>query len=173
LVDYSRCASDLVVRFVRTGGDAGDVGCASGYNEIRVVEHYPTNLEAVEVLPGVAAGARGQAVIAAANTMADMMARWYSMFGEDGVGLRGGTFHTTGLTNVGFKMSGLKWVDDLEVSGSVRWDRATGAITGEVTMAGVVVGSLTITWNDWEPLAQAHAVGVVDGKRVDWWFAAP
>jgi hypothetical protein len=105
--------------------------------------------------------------------MADMMARWYSMFGEDGVGLRGGTFHTTGLTNVGFKMSGLKWVDDLEVSGTVRWDRATGAITGEVTMAGVVAGSLTITWNDWEPLAQAHAVGVVDGKRVDWWFAAP
>ena len=173
LVDYSRCASDLVVQFVQTGGDAGDVSCAAGYNEIRVVEHFPTNLEEVEVPAGVVAGIRGQAVVAAANTVADMMTRWYSMFGEDGVGLRGGTFHTTGLTNVGFKMSKLKWVDDLGVSGTVRWDRATGAIVGEVTMVGAITGTLTITWNDWHPLAQAHAVGVVGGERVDWWFAAP
>lgn len=89
LVDYSRCASDLVVRFVRTGGDAGDVSCATGYNEIRVVEHFPATLDAVEALPDVGTGARGQAVIAAANTMADMMSRWYSMYGEDVVGLRG------------------------------------------------------------------------------------
>jgi pimeloyl-ACP methyl ester carboxylesterase len=173
LVDYSRCASDLVVRFVQTGGDAGDVSCAAGYNEIRVVEHFPATLDAVEVLPGVGTGAQGQAVIAAAHTMADMMSRWYSMYGEDGVGLRGGSFHTTGLTNVGFKMRDLKWVDDLEVNGTVRWDRATGAIIGEVTVTGAVSGSLSIRWNDWHPLAQAHAVGVVDGKRVNWWFAAP
>jgi hypothetical protein len=70
-------------------------------------------------------------------------------------------------------MSALKWVDDLEVSGNVRWDRATGAITGDVTLTGAVNGSLTISWNDWHPLAQAHAVGVVDGKRVNWWFPAP
>ncbi len=173
LADYSRCASDLVIRFVRTGGDAGDVSCATEYNEIRVVEHFPTTLDAVDVPAGVGTGTGGQAVIAAANTMADMMTRWYSMYGEDGVGLRGGTFHTTGLTNVGFKMSELSWVDDLAVSGTVRWDRAPGAITGEVTMTGAVAGSLTISWNDWHPLAQAHAVGVVDGKRVNWWFPAP
>ncbi|MEX0667925.1 MAG: alpha/beta hydrolase, partial [Acidimicrobiia bacterium] len=173
LADYSRCASDLVIRFVRTGGDAGDTGCATGYNEIRVVEQFPSTLEGVDLLEGVRTGPRGQAVIAAANTMADMMTRWYSMYGEEGVGLRGGTFRTSGLTNVGFKMNDLKWVDDLEVSGSVRWDRATGAITGDVTMTGAVTGSLTISWNDWHPLAQAHAVGVVGGKRVNWWFAAP
>ena len=173
LVDYSRCASDLVVRFVQSGGDAGDVGCASGYNEIRVVEHFPTTLEAVDVPAGVGTGAGGQAVVAAAHTMADMMTRWYSMVGEDGVGLRGGRFHTTGLTDVAFKMSKLLWVDDLSVGGTVRWDRATGAIVGHVTMKGAIAGTLTITWNDWQPLAQAHAVGVVDGQRIDWWFAAP
>jgi len=173
LVDYSRCASDLVVRFVRTGGNAGDVSCATGYNEIRVVEHFPATLAEVDVPAGVGPGVEGQAVIAAANTMADMMTRWYSMFGEDGVGLRGGTFHTTGLTNVSFKMNELKWVDDLGVSGTVRWDRATGAITGHITMTGTVAGSLTITWNDWHPLAQAHAVGVVDGQRATWDFPAP
>jgi pimeloyl-ACP methyl ester carboxylesterase len=173
LVDYSRCASDLVVRFVQTGGDAGNVSCAAGYNEIRVVEQFPTTLGEVEVPAGVGAGTRGQAVVAAANTMADMMTRWYSMFGEDGVGLRGGTFHTTGLTSVGFKMSELKWVDDLGLSGTVRWDRATGAIVGEVTMGGAIAGTLTISWNDWHPLAQAHAVGVVGGERVDLTFAAP
>ncbi|HUP17168.1 MAG TPA: hypothetical protein VM848_14100 [Acidimicrobiia bacterium] len=70
-------------------------------------------------------------------------------------------------------MSALKWVDDLEVNGTVRWARATGAIIGEVTMTGAVAGSLTISWNDWHPLGQAHAVGFVDGKRVNWWFAAP
>lgn len=173
LVDYSRCASDLVVRFVETGGDAGDTSCAATYNEIRVVEHFPLTLEEVDLLPGVGTDARGQAAIAAANTVADMMTRWYSMYGEEGVGLRGGTFTTTGLTNVRFKMDDMKWVDDLEVRGSVRWDRANGAIVAYVNLAGAATGSLTISWNDWRSLAQAHAVGIVDGKKVDWWFAAP
>jgi pimeloyl-ACP methyl ester carboxylesterase len=173
LVDYSRCASDLVIRYVETGGEAGDTSCASGYNEIRVVEHFPSTLGAVELLDGVGVGVRGQAVVAAAHTLADMMTRWYSMYGVEGVGLRGGTFRTTGLTNVGFRMSDLKWVEDLAVSGTVRWDRSTGNFSGDVTLTGAVTGSLTISWNDWHPLAQAHAVGVVGGQRVDWWFAAP
>jgi len=173
LSDFSRCASDIVLRFVRTGGDPGDTGCASRYNEIRTVEHFARQLADIEKAPGLGTGRRGRAVLAAAHTIADMIARWYSMYGEEGVGLRGGSFTTSGLNRVRFRMDGLRWVEDLEVSGTARWDRATGAIIADLDLSGGASGRLTLSWNDWRPLAKAHAVGTVEGKRVNWWFAAP
>ena len=47
LGDYSRCASDLVINYVDSGGDAGDTSCAGEYNEVRTVEEFPQVLAAV------------------------------------------------------------------------------------------------------------------------------
>jgi hypothetical protein len=64
-------------------------------------------------------------------------------------------------------------VDDLEVSGTARWSRYNGSFVANVEISGAATGSLTISWNDWRTTAQAHAVGSVDGRQVNWWFAAP
>jgi hypothetical protein len=45
-----------------------------------------------------------------------------------GVGLRGGTFHTRGYSDVFFRLNGIHWVDEVAVSGHAEWDRTTGLI---------------------------------------------
>jgi hypothetical protein len=44
------------------------------------------------------------------------------------VGLRGGTFHTRGYSDVFFRLNGIHWVDEVAVSGHAEWDRTTGLI---------------------------------------------
>jgi hypothetical protein len=95
------------------------------------------------------------------------------MYGEEGVGLRGGTFTTTGLDRVRFVLDELAWVANLRVSGRVAWDRTTGASHATLRLSGAASGWLALAWNDWEPLAEAHVRGRVGGRRVDVSIAAP
>ena len=172
LDDHGRCASDIVIRYVSTGGDAGDTSCASAYNEVRVVEDFPRRLADVMPLPGVD-GSTGRTAIAAANTVADMLNRWLSMYGTRGVGLRGGSFVTTGLDHVRLRMDHLRWVDDVAVSGEVEWNRGDGAIRATVTLSGTVDGHLVLAWNDWEQHAAISVRGTVHGHPVSYRFPAP
>lgn len=79
----------------------------------------------------------------------------------------------TGLDDVSFEMDGLRWVDDLRVSGRVRWDRTTGEASATMRLAGAGGGSLEATWNDWETQAEAHVTGRVGGRAVDVSVPAP
>ncbi len=173
LADFSRCASDIAVRFVETGGDAGDTSCAADYQEVRTVEEFPERLQDVTPAPGAGIDRTAKVVTAAVQTVGDMIARWWSMYGEAGVGLRGGSFTTTGLDDVSFEMDDLRWVDDLRVSGRVRWDRTTGEASATMRLAGAGGGSLQATWNDWEVQAEAHVTGRVGGRAVDVLVPAP
>jgi pimeloyl-ACP methyl ester carboxylesterase len=173
LADYSRCTSDIVVRFVTTGGDAGDTSCARRYNEVRTVEEFPRRLAEVTPARGAGRGRRAKVVTAAVQTVGDMTARWWSMFGEEGVGLRGGTFTTTALDRPRFTMRDLAWVEDLQVSGRVRWDRTTGAASATLRLSGAMSGRLSVTWNDWDRHAKARVRGRVAGRRVDVSIDAP
>jgi pimeloyl-ACP methyl ester carboxylesterase len=167
--DFGRCTSDIVVRFARTHS-AGDTSCAREYQEARLVEKFAKRAEGLS-LP---AGGRGTAMVAA-MTVADVMARWWNQFGYSGVGLQGGTFTTEGLKDVSWDLKGLRYVRDVEVSGHVMWSRANGAIVADVTVGGTGVkrGRLTLTWNDWDQLAKARAVGRVAGREVNLRFLAP
>jgi pimeloyl-ACP methyl ester carboxylesterase len=174
LADYSRCASDIVVRFVARGGDAGDMSCARQYNEVRTVDEFPVRLADVTPLTrGTGSGRRAQVVTAAAQTVGDMFARWWSMFGEEGVGLRGGAFTTTGLDRVKFVLHDLAWVRDLHVSGRGRWDRTTGDAGATLRLSGAATGRLTLTWNDWDRHARARVDGRVGGTEVHASVPAP
>jgi hypothetical protein len=70
-------------------------------------------------------------------------------------------------------MDRLRWVEDLRVSGTVRWNRFTGAVIARVELAGASSGLLTISWNDWERSAEARARGTVGAERIDVRFPAP
>lgn len=170
LDDFGRCASAIVVRFVRSGGNAGDTSCTSGYNEMRVVDRFAAR--AVGLGP-MSPGRR--TALVAANSVADVIARWFVMYGYRGVGLRGGRFSTTGLVHVGFTLHGIRWVRDGAVSGRVTWDRTDGAIRANVTVdgSGVAPGHLILRWNDWTPLATATARGTVGGRTIHISFPAP
>jgi hypothetical protein len=169
LGDRHRCASTIVLRFVRTLA-TGDTSCASGYPEVRAVDAFARSAADVD-----AGSTARRAAIVAGNTVADVLARWYAMSGYDGVGLRGGSFSATGTDVLGWTLRGVRWVEDVAVSGTVTWDRTSGAIRADVRLSGggVPSGRLVLRWNDLEPLARAHARGRIGSITVSLGFAAP
>ncbi len=167
--DFDRCASLIVRRFMRNL-DAGDTSCASKYNEIRLVERFGKKAGSLEWGTPKQTTAR-----VAAATVADVIARWWSMGGFKGVGLRGGTFQTAGNDHVSFDLDAVRWVDDVAVSGSVTWNRTTGAIDAavKITGKGAVAGTLALSWNDWHQIALATAGGTLGGDPFGANFPAP
>lgn len=172
LADYSRCASDIVVEFVRTRSP-GDTSCASEYQAVRTTDEFPQRLDDVVTPVGAGSDRHRLVASAAAATVGDVFPRWFAMFGFEGVGLRGGTFTTSGLDRVRFRLDGLRWVDDLEVSGRVTWNRPTGAVGAEVTCSGAAECRLAIEWNYDAAGAVATVTGRIDGERVALTVPAP
>jgi len=169
LGDFGRCASVIVQRFVRTRAP-GDTTCAGEYNETRLVDYFPRR---TTDMPGSTEDRK--IARATAATAADVIARWWTMLGTEGVGLRGGTFTTWGDPEVRFRLRQVEWVDDLEVNGKVTWQRDTGAIAAKLVgrRADGTVARLTMTWNDWEPQARARIEGKVARRPISLTVPAP
>jgi pimeloyl-ACP methyl ester carboxylesterase len=169
LGDFSRCASDIVVRFVQTRSP-GDTSCSRKYAENRLVDTFARR---VADMPGSTDDRK--VARATAATAADVVARWWSMLGYDGVGLRGGTFTTAGDTKVRFRLQQVRWVEDLTVQGLVTWQRDTGDIQASLVAkrSNGTVARLTLGWNDWEPHATALVIGKVDRRPLTATFPAP
>jgi hypothetical protein len=169
LGDFNRCASLIVRRFVETLS-AGDTSCASQYNPVRLVNRFAERASNL----GIGNGRRRAAVVAS-DTVADIVARWWGNYSGQGVGLRGGTFHTRGYSDVFFRLNGIRWVADVAVSGHAEWDRTNGRIHATVSVSGpgAAAGSLRMTWNDWDQRPQAEVHGTLDGQRVAYSFLAP
>jgi pimeloyl-ACP methyl ester carboxylesterase len=168
LGDRHRCASRIVLRFVRTL-DAGDTSCASEYAEVRAVDAFAVRAAEIDGSPG------RRAAVVAASTVADVVARWGGMGGYEGVGLRGGTFTTRGSALVTWRLEEVRWVEDVAVSGTASWNRRTGSIRALVTLAGPGAheGWLRLRWNDLEPLARADVRGRLGGEAVEMEIPAP
>ena len=161
LEDTNGCAAGIVLRFVRTLS-AGNTSCASWYPEIHVVDSFPLHASA---LPGPVAR---RAALVAADTIGDVLARWETMSGSHGVGLRGGTFTATGDAHRRWTLHGVRWVSDVAVSGTIRLQAHAGALHAVLTLSGTGVPNahLDLRWNTWAPLARARVKGVVGGQRV-------
>jgi pimeloyl-ACP methyl ester carboxylesterase len=169
LGDLRACASRIVLRFVATLS-AGDTSCASRYAPNRLVDAFARHASDLPI-----GSPRRRTAVIAADTVADVLARWWDMFGSTGVGLRGGTFAVSGADNLLFDLSGVRWVDDVEVNGTIQWDRTTGSIAATVAVdgPGSVPGKLTMRWSDWAELPQARVDGTLGGQRVSYTFLAP
>lgn len=169
LGDFDRCASRIVLRFVTTKS-AGDTSCAAQYGPNRLADRFVEHAGDLGISKG-----RRRAAVTAADTVADVIARWWAMSGTEDVGLRGGTFTSTGYGHVRFGLTNVKWVDDVTVSGTIDWDRRTGAISASVTVdgSGAAQGTLTMSWSDWAQLPYASVSGVLDGHAVSYSFLAP
>jgi len=169
LGDYNRCASRIVLHFV-TAKSAGDTSCASQYAPNRLVDRFAEHGSDLGI-----ANLRLRTATAAADTVADVIARWWEMSGSAGVGLRGGRFTVYGYSKVRFTLRKVRWVDDISVSGAIGWDRTTGAITANVSVGGrgASKGTLSMSWSDWAQLPRADVSGVLGGRPVSYSFLAP
>jgi pimeloyl-ACP methyl ester carboxylesterase len=173
LVDFDHCASVIVRRFVRTR-DAGDTSCASQYHENRLVDRFARTADGT----GLPAGAWRDAVIANA-TLADALARFYEVYTRHGVGLQGGRWSYRGGAFTKphpvavYTLHRVRWVRDVEVSGTMRWHRKTGVVEADVRISGPGAsgpGRLRVMWNDLDRHAVATARGTIAGLPVSFTF---
>ncbi len=168
LEDFGQCASVIVRRFVRTR-HPGDTSCAARYHENRLVDSFVRTAAATGW-----SGPRRRTARVAAATLADVMARWWSMLGTHGVGLQGGRFTARGgyfasaHPVVRWRLHHVAWVRDVRVTGSMRWHRRTGWVraTVAVTGPGADSGTLRLWWDDQARHAVATASGVLGGQHV-------
>jgi pimeloyl-ACP methyl ester carboxylesterase len=170
LADFNDCASAIVRRFLRTLA-AGDTSCAARTPEVHVVPDFPRTLAAAPAAtaaPGDRSTARDRRVAwAAAWTAGDALARWWLMYGEDGHGLRGGTFVASGdylaYVPIRLRLRATRFVEDLPVSGTLEWDRRAGRVTARLRVRG---GTLRVAWSATATRAIASVSGTLGGRTV-------
>jgi pimeloyl-ACP methyl ester carboxylesterase len=167
--DYDQCASLIARHFVRTL-KPGDTRCAKEYHENRLVGRFARTADGT----GWASGTTRTARIANA-TLADVVARWWQGYAHRGVGLQGGEFryrvtgHAYRTPVVHWRLTNVRWVEDVAISGTMRWNRRNGTITADVTLSGsgTSSGSLHLAWNDLHRQALASARGMIGGQRIN------
>jgi pimeloyl-ACP methyl ester carboxylesterase len=157
----SPCPAAIVRHFIQTL-DAGDTRCLQATPEVRLVPRFArhvSELDAAQALQGNAAGPMQlRAVRAASLTLGDVIARIETNSSGKGVGLRGGTF-TIDESNGHYllRLHGVRWTEDLAVSGTIHWPGRSGEARAQVSLSGTAAqsGSLQIRWT--QGIAQATA----------------
>ena len=178
--DEDICASVIAQNFV-LNLDPGDTSCIDHIAEVHLIPAFYS--KAADVPPALAAsGNQGteadlHVAAAAAYTVGDVLARWWVNYTGDGVGLIGGHFHYRSPSDLTyFTMSGIKWVNDVEVSGTMKSAYTDpGNITVHISLAGAGTepGALTISWQSRVPLAQASIKGTIGKRKIAATMYAP
>ncbi|GIH26429.1 hypothetical protein Aph01nite_47390 [Acrocarpospora phusangensis] len=173
MVDYVGCAEGLVRTFIRRPAEPVDASCAAAMPEVRLVGGFPA--KRAQAVPAVAgegneagAGALRLAAIGAA-VVEDAIWQWYYVSVDRGVGLRGGTFRIEGDDPVyALTFRGIRWTEDVKVSGSGKWNRETGRVTAtlDVVADGGQKAAVTVAYDDYEPDATITITGTSGGKDI-------
>jgi hypothetical protein len=150
----------------------GDTSCIP---KVRPIRTPPKFADSVSELDPVRAGNGNEAkaaalklAAAALDTVGDVFARFIVTAGI-GSGLRGGEFtYTLSDSGYDFDLNRVKWTNDLQVSGSMRWEVASGNVTANVQLrqGGKDIGTLAISWNDVRSDAVATLTGTIHNQMV-------
>lgn len=169
--DTTRCVQEIVRRFVLQLS-TGDTGCIAEVRPIRTVPRFAQSFAALQ--PADATGGNQapenglRLATGALETVGDVFSRFLITYGI-GSGLRGGEYtYIRNAEGYVFRLNRVKWTNDLEVSGTIRWILASGDVTASVKLRrdGAQVGWLDIAWNDIQTDATASLNGRIDGHRV-------
>jgi pimeloyl-ACP methyl ester carboxylesterase len=158
----SRCAADIVRRFLRTHA-VGSTPCAAG--PVRLIGRFArraADVPPLEASAGDASRATDRALAAAAvATLADVLAH-----GDASAGLRGGSI-VAASTAKGrrWRLSAVRWTEDLEVSGRVttRADGARGDASLTLRTDEGTLGTLRLHWNG---TGDGSVSGTISGRRL-------
>jgi hypothetical protein len=169
--DTTHCVQRIVRRFV-SQLSPGDTSCIADVRPIRTVPRFvrfANQVAPADAVNGNQAATRDLKLAAAAlETVGDVFSRFLITFGI-GSGLRGGEY-TYGLEPDGYayELNRVKWTEDLEVSGTLRWQLASGDVIADIRLRqdGRNIGNLDIEWNDVDSNAVATLTGTINGSRV-------
>ena len=169
--DRFGCAEAIVRQFVATLS-AGDTSCAATKPDVHMLPQFATS--AIDLVPADARHGDHsrridrQAAAAAAFSATDAMQRWNNGYSGAGVGLRGGTFTSHGDPMVTLHLDKYRWVDDVRVTGNVRWNRTTGEVVARLAVSGPATqhGDVIIRWNELRPRPTATIGGRIGGRNL-------
>ncbi|MGC1382080.1 MAG: hypothetical protein WA814_13785, partial [Candidatus Baltobacteraceae bacterium] len=111
---------------------------------------------------------------AATLAAADVLARSYEFGLAAGLGLRGGSYAATpanGATRA--TLSGIRWTNDLAVSGDAHLDAHVARAQAQLTLRDAVTGSLDVRWATAGGDAVAQLDGTIDGRTLRASMPAP
>ncbi|MGH8315059.1 MAG: alpha/beta fold hydrolase, partial [Steroidobacterales bacterium] len=169
--DTTHCLQDVVRHFI-TQLSPGNTNCIPKVRPIRTVPKFARSVDDLKPLDALSGNRASNATLriaaGALETIGDVFNRFLITYGSGG-GLRGGDY-TYERDDAGYAwhLRRVKWTDDLEVSGTMNWDLASGDVTAAVKLRqnGKQVGDLDVSWNDVESNAIASVTGTIDGDRV-------
>jgi hypothetical protein len=171
--DEIDCTLDIVHRFVKNL-DPGNTSCVQNVRPVRTVPLFAVtagDLAPLNALKGdKTSDAQRRIAAAGLETVGDVIARYYVTYNYVDTGLRGGKFtYAASDTGYDFTLKGLKWTEDVAVSGTVSWDQTSNIITARVTLksGGAQVGNLQIHWNDADINARATVTGTIQGATLN------
>ena len=101
---------------------------------------------------------------AAAETVADVLVRWWINYDGTGVGLHGGAWGYDGDETVVFRLDSVQFVRGLPISGTVRWSRR-GPVRADVHVAGQAA-AFRLRWSLGVTRATAILRGHVGDRQV-------
>jgi pimeloyl-ACP methyl ester carboxylesterase len=169
--DTTHCVEGIIRQFI-TGLTPGNTGCIRNVRPLRVPPRFArtvTGLIPVTALAGnQASAAELRVATGALETVGDVFARFIVTDGS-GAGLRGGQFsYAQEDYGYQFTLDHVQWTEDLQVSGTITWQTATGEVTASVqlTQAGKSVGNLSFAWNDVGVNTLASVAGKINGDLV-------
>ena len=189
--DTDGCAARILRAFVTTPSArtiASSRRCAASVPPVRATSTFRARNTDAPPARAVAGSStsrvRLSTVRTTAETIADLLDRWYQTAEVGGVGLRGGRWTSTGGDLVVFSLSRYRLVRDLAVSGVVVWDRTAHVVSFSVTTLattsrGTAVrgsaasGQLSGSWDSRAQGARATMTGALGGRRVAAVLTAP
>jgi hypothetical protein len=167
----SECGEVIVRRFLDTL-ETGDESCAAVVPPVRLVPRFArqaAELDAAVAAPGNEAGEAALRVVTAALlTCEDAIARARDNGAGRGVGLRGGTFSARrAAEGYRLELQGVRWTQDVAVSGRIVWPGRTGTVHAQVTLTSPQgPGTLELSWPEGVADARAQARGQLAGQFV-------
>lgn len=189
--DTDTCAVRIVQAFVRTASLAippSTLACASRVPPGRATPAFRTRSAQAPAATPLAGSTtsriRLSAARTAAETVADVLDRWYQTLEVGGVGLRGGTWTGDGDDDLTITLDRYRLVSDLAVSGTVTWGRYTHKVTVRLVVDGTTASGRTVrdssvsgvlrgAWDSRARGAQAVLTGRLGGRPVRASLPAP
>jgi pimeloyl-ACP methyl ester carboxylesterase len=174
----SQCAAQIVRRFLETLSP-GDTHCTGEVPPVRLVPQFArqvTELDPASAQAGNRSDARQLKVVSAAvQTVGDVLARLESNTSGEAKGLRGGSFRIArDDAAVHLSLDGVRWTEDLSVSGTIDRSSASGEVRAALELTGPAgSGRLDIRWREGVAQASARITGEIEGARVVAVQAAP
>jgi pimeloyl-ACP methyl ester carboxylesterase len=175
----SACGAQLARRFL-AGLSTGDEGCAAAVPPVRLVPQFARRSR--ELPPARALGGNRaddealRAVSAMLLACEDAIARARDQGSGTQAGLRGGTFaiaagaRSASGPSAAYRvdLSGVRWTEDLAISGRIDWPGRSGAVHARLRLEGApgVSGALEASWPEGVARSSATVRGRLGGRTV-------